>query len=203
MRVIEGLAEVRAHFADVTAGEERVHIALDSMMSEFGMPAFLHWAHVRRAHVLHENIDKLARVLNRAGSLERQLEPWAPVDVEAVLASGLNRLEPTQLPREDGLCLLYPGKTHSLAGESGSGKSWLAQYAAMLALNDGERVLYLDYESDAASVVARLLALGAMPECIARRFVYVNPDAAPEGVGSRTCWPSLARSRWWTALRRR
>lgn len=105
---------------------------------------------------------------------------WTPVDVMALLDGGLDPLTPTLLARTDGLCLLYPGRTHSVSGESGSGKSWLAQWAATEALRAGEWALYLDYESSAASVVARLRSLGCTRDDLSR-LVYVNPDAAPRG----------------------
>lgn len=105
---------------------------------------------------------------------------WTPVNIAALLASGLVSLKPTVLRRSDGVALLYPGRTHSISGESGSGKSWLAQWAVAGVLRNGDAALYLDYESSAASVVARLRALGCSDEDLSR-LTYVNPDAAPTG----------------------
>ena len=105
---------------------------------------------------------------------------WAPVDLAALLAAGVQPLRPTLLARDDGLCLLYPGRTHSVSGESGSGKSWLAQWVTATTLQAGAYALYLDYESSGSSVVARLLALGCTADDVGR-LVYVNPDAPPAG----------------------
>ncbi|CAM3429480.1 AAA family ATPase [Dermacoccus barathri] len=105
---------------------------------------------------------------------------WEPLDVAAWLARPYRPLKPTLMPREDGVCLLYPGRTHSLSGESGSGKSWVAQWVAAQALADGP-VLYLDYESNLDEVGTRLLALGAEEQHVGERLVYLNPDAAPSG----------------------
>ena len=105
---------------------------------------------------------------------------WEPVDVAALLAGSMEPLKPSLMPREDGVCLLYAGRTHSLSGESGSGKSWVAQWVAAQALADGP-VLYLDYESSPSAVVSRLRTLGASDADLAERLVYVNPDAAPTG----------------------
>lgn len=105
---------------------------------------------------------------------------WRPVDMVALASGEIEPLRPTLLRREDGLCLLYRGRTHSLSGESGSGKSWVAQAATADVLRDGGRVLYLDYESAPASVVERLRALGCAAEDLSR-LTYVNPAGGPAG----------------------
>jgi hypothetical protein len=105
---------------------------------------------------------------------------WTPVDIVALVAAGLKMAEPTMLARVDGLCLLYPGETHSISGESGSGKSWLGIWACAERLIVDQDVLMLDYESNASTVTARLLGFGVTLEQL-RRFTYINPDAAPKG----------------------
>lgn len=55
----------------------------------------------------------------------------------------------------------YPGLTHSLYGESESGKSLIAQWAVIEQLAAGQRVLYVDFESNADQIVPRLVALAA------------------------------------------
>jgi hypothetical protein len=55
----------------------------------------------------------------------------------------------------------YPGLTHSLYGESESGKSLIAQWAVIEQLAAGARVLYVDFESTADQIVPRLVALAA------------------------------------------
>jgi hypothetical protein len=100
---------------------------------------------------------------------------WSPADLVAVLAGDYVAEEPCLLRRSDGVALLYAGKVHALYGESESGKSWVALLAVLEALADGDRVLFLDFESDAATVVGRLRALGAKDDAIRERLVYVRP----------------------------
>lgn len=106
---------------------------------------------------------------------------WTPVDFAELRANGLEPIEPTFLARTDGQSLLYPGLTHSISGESGSGKSWLAQWATAEALHAGHGVLYLDYESSAQEIAQRLLILGCTWDQIDAALTYVNPDDAPTG----------------------
>ena len=104
---------------------------------------------------------------------------WAPVDLAAVVA-GIQAGEivgpvPRVMRRTDGVCLLYPGEIHSLAGEPESCKGWivLATVAGLIAA--GETVLYLDFEDAVASIVTRLIALGAPPNTIPEWLTYVRP----------------------------
>lgn len=118
---------------------------------------------------------------------------WAPVDLSEILAGTYRPPVPTLLRRTDGQALLYPGLTHSFHGEPESGKSMLAQYLAATLTAEGKRVLYLDYESDPASIVGRLLMLGASRESLAGgRFVYVQPTHSPTASGAeRAEWLRL------------
>jgi hypothetical protein len=104
---------------------------------------------------------------------------WAPVDLTEILAGDFEPERATLLERDDGQCLLYPARVHSMHGESESGKSMMAQKSGATEIEAGHDVLYLDYESDARSVVARLIALGASREKIGRHLFYLNPDVAP------------------------
>lgn len=110
-------------------------------------------------------------------------DTWQPVDLAQIVAGIESGLivgpVPTLLRRSDGRPLMYPGEVHSLAGEAESGKSWvmLSECAARIAA--GDRVLFLDFETNAPSVVERLLALGSAPPEIIERFVYVRPDDPP------------------------
>ncbi|NEK47264.1 hypothetical protein GR250_39010, partial [Rhizobium leguminosarum] len=53
---------------------------------------------------------------------------WEPVDLSAILSGDYVAPRPTLLTRDDGVSLLYPGLTHSVHGESESGKSMVLQY---------------------------------------------------------------------------
>jgi hypothetical protein len=110
-----------------------------------------------------------------------EVDPWSPIDLAGYLDGTIEAALPTLLPRTDGVHLLYPGKIHSLYGEPESGKSFVALAEAARLLRPGGRVIYLDYESDAATVVGRLRGLGATAEDIRRGFVYLRPETDPAG----------------------
>lgn len=113
---------------------------------------------------------------------------WQPVDLALILSGDHEPITPTLFPRSDGVCLLYPGLTHSFHGESESGKSLLAQIEAVRILEDGGRVLYIDFESDAASVVMRLEEFGAARANIVERFTYLNPEVKPDTSRELHAW---------------
>lgn len=104
---------------------------------------------------------------------------WAPVDLATVI--GQPPPQPTYLRREDGGAYLYPARDHILYGPSESGKSWIAFVGAAQALeNPDDRVLIIDFEDDARSVVERLESLGVPINTILNpdRFKYANPHEA-------------------------
>lgn len=119
---------------------------------------------------------------------------WRPVDLSSVLDAELVPLQPALLRRKDGVRLLYPGRTHFLFGRPESGKTWVALVAAAEALNADGAVLYLDFESEAAEIVGRLLALGVTRERVRTSLVYVRPETKPTGP-ELTALVSLARLR--------
>ena len=105
---------------------------------------------------------------------------WASLDLAAVLDGDARPEMPTLMLRTDGAGLLYPGRVHSIHGESESGKSWVALAEAAYQLNAGGSVLILDYESDPGSITRRLFALGADAEAIRYRLDYRQPEGPPE-----------------------
>jgi hypothetical protein len=112
----------------------------------------------------------------------REREPassWEPLDLQPIIA-GVRAGEivgpvPRIMARTDGACLLYPGEIHSLAGEPESCKGWIT-LGAVAQLIPMEAVLYVDFEDTPASIIKRLLALGAVPSSIAENFAYVRPS---------------------------
>lgn len=68
--------------------------------------------------------------------------------------------------------LFYPGAIHDLHGEPSVGKTWIALWAAVEALHNGQGAMLIDYEDTAATCRARLLALGATLDDLTR-FRYV------------------------------
>jgi hypothetical protein len=132
------------------------------------------------------------------GALHEPRKPssWTPVDLQPALA-GDDIPPPTQMEREDGICLLYPGKVHWFQGESESLKSWAAQYAAaqvLLTPSDDpymHNVLYIDFEDDDRGVVGRLRALGVPADAIRERFKYVRPIEPLSARNGAVTWASV------------
>ena len=64
-----------------------------------------------------------------------------------------------------------------------------------------DRVLFIDFESDPASISERLLMLGATAEAIRDRFVYVRPEVDPEGNAVETAaWNGILSRRYALAV---
>ncbi len=126
---------------------------------------------------------------------------WAPVDIGSA-RRGVGAPPPAILTRSDGACLFYRGKTHSVHGESESGKSWLVQCASAELLNAGEPVLYVDFEDEAGAVAERLIRLGVPSEIVdnPELFVYVRPEAPPTTDREREAFDALLGSRYSLAV---
>jgi hypothetical protein len=116
---------------------------------------------------------------------DEESSSWKPIDLAPILAGEQIAEPPSLLAREDGICLLYRARVHSLYGEPEAGKGWVALKAAADELAAGEYVLYIDFEDDAETAVERLLALGVDPEVILDRFVYLRPDESLASEESR------------------
>ena len=101
---------------------------------------------------------------------------WGPVDLASII-SNPTRPSPDLMTRTDGVSLIYPGLVHSVSGESESFKSGLLLWEAALLIAAGDQVLYIDFESDAHSVVERLVGMGAEPHALASRFHYIRPHS--------------------------
>ncbi|UJV46673.1 AAA family ATPase [Streptomyces sp. AMCC400023] len=108
----------------------------------------------------------------------REPEPrtWAPQDLRSVLDGSYKPPKPSVGRRDDGVGLFYPGRMNSVASESEAGKTWFALIACLQEINDGNHVLYVDFEDDAGGVVGRLLCLGGVPDDILELFHYVRPE---------------------------
>lgn len=127
------------------------------------------------------NDEKLAAQYEAAG--RRPGDSWRLRDysdlIAEVFAGEVEQPTPTVMPRVDGAAMFYAGKTHSVYGEPGSGKSWLVLAAAAEQITAGRHVLYLDYEDDPQSTFLRLRQLGVGSDVIARYFSYQQPDDHP------------------------
>ncbi|MFC8433716.1 AAA family ATPase [Streptomyces sp. NPDC057253] len=107
---------------------------------------------------------------------------WGAQDLRSVLDGSYRPPQPTVGRRDDGVGLFYPGRMNSVASESEAGKTWFALIACLQEINDGNHVLYLDFEDDAGGVVGRLLCLGAHPDDVLERFHYVRPENSPSDI---------------------
>lgn len=112
----------------------------------------------------------------QGASQEPAPRTWAAQDLRSVLDGTYTPPQPSVGRRDDGVGLFYPGRMNSVASESEAGKTWFALIACLQEINDGNHVLYLDFEDDAGGVVGRLLCLGGVPADILDRFHYIRPE---------------------------
>lgn len=84
---------------------------------------------------------------------------------------------PTLLEVALGCPLIYPGRSHYLAGTGGDGKTWTMQHALAETVkqNPDVCVAFVDYEDDRRSFRKRLKALGILKE-EASRIAYWKVD---------------------------
>jgi hypothetical protein len=120
--------------------------------------------------------SSLAPVINLP--VDHEASTWKPIDLTSLFDGTYVRPETSMLARTDGANLLYQGKVHSLYGESESGKSWIAQIVVAEQLRAFKKVIYIDFESDAADVVDRLKTLKVSQAEILQNFRYIKPDSA-------------------------
>lgn len=100
------------------------------------------------------------------------------LDLSAVLRGGVKRERPTVYPVSGDRFLFYAGKTHTVFGPGGTGKSTLGQAACMAVLKHDPtaEVLYLDYEDTGQGVGVRLVAMGLTAEDAARFHYLPSPS---------------------------
>lgn len=109
-------------------------------------------------------------------ALTSPVPTWRPKDLTDVLDGTYKPPQPTVGQRDDGVGLFYPGRIHSVIGESEGGKTWFALLAVASELAAGRSVVFIDFEDDAPGVVGRLLALGTDRTAIRERFAYIRPE---------------------------
>jgi hypothetical protein len=161
-------------------------------------PAYLRsvrdWTRRRRALALAGELRKqaqdgapfegvLAQIEGLAAEEKLDTTTWQEVSLVGTVDGDTPEDQPTMLVRDDGACLLYPGRVHCLAGEPESGKSWLALHVCAEQMDTGRHVVYIDFEDTAPGVVGRLRDLQVEPAVILARFHYVRPSEplGPEG----------------------
>ena len=139
------------------------------------------------------NVAELAEVSNVAELPADDSSPstWKPQDIDEILDGEYVAPKTDLFYRADGLGLFYRGKTHMLVGASESGKTMVSVIPMIEELENGGRVAFIDHESDAGTVVGRLLAFGCNRELLrpsAGRFRYIRPDAPLSQRGMKF-WP--------------
>lgn len=163
----------RKHAADVAASLAGKCERLELLAPKDGNDAADHIA-------AGYGLDEFLPVLDGGdGTADPSTSTWAPTDLAPYLDGSHRPAAATIMPRTDGVCLLYPGLVHSFHGETESGKSLIMQIEAARLLAAGERVLFIDFESDPGSVIQRLLEWGAPPDAIRDLLDYVHPEVDP------------------------
>lgn len=123
-------------------------------------------------------------------SAESKGEPstWKRQDVAAMLArmaaGEVSKPAPTvaHMGEDESQCLFYPGRINTVFGESGSGKTWLVLLACSQEISRGNHVVFIDFEDDLSSALARLKIIGATDDDLTERFHYMAPE---EKLGKR------------------
>lgn len=121
--------------------------------------------------------------------LIQERSSWWPKPLD--LDGSAEEPAPAFLVRDDGSRLIYKGKVNGLLGESESGKTWVALFAVQQALAEGRKVIYIDFEDSARSILGRLRALGAMDFHL-QHLVYANPDEGLNPTAAADLYEALA-----------
>ncbi|NKX56008.1 AAA family ATPase [Arthrobacter mobilis] len=125
--------------------------------------------------------DLLETDEEKAEGTVKAVASWDPIDLTSYLQGRIEPKHPEFLVRSDGQALWYRGEIHSLHGESESGKSMVAQWECARLVKAGCKVLYVDFESDPANIVARLVNVFQVRKAaILEHFTYVNPAVDPD-----------------------
>ena len=105
----------------------------------------------------------------------------APVfyDTEQLLDADPNdTLDTVFLQRNDGVHAIYPGSHVALYGEPGSGKTMLAKFATMQALNAGYKVAHIDIDDNRKEIVAHdVHKFGAHRDKMLAQWRLAQPDS--------------------------
>lgn len=154
-------------------------------------PAYLRnvkrWTRRRRAIEIAEQLRQgalhdhpiegvLAQIEGLATEEKIDTTTWHELPLLGVLEGEPEDDEPNMLVRDDGACLLYPGRVHVFAGEPESGKTWLALHATAEQIGCGRHVIYIDFEDTLVGVVTRLLDLDVEAQRILSLFHYIRPS---------------------------
>lgn len=115
------------------------------------------------------------------------INTWAPVDLKAIREAGLTRPKAGILLTQSGQGLIYPGRIHSVAGESTTGKSWAMLAGLIQEIEAGHPVTYIDFEDRADTLLARCDDMGATPSKVDNLVRYICPEIA----FNPASWPTV------------
>jgi hypothetical protein len=141
-------------------------------------------AAARVARTLAEGGDPIEDLDKLAGIGETNREGWADLGsvLDAIVSGTHRKLEPTLLKRNDGAALLYQGRLSWLAAPPESMKSWLAKLCCVQLMEEGQPVVYLDFEeADGTSCTERVcsIALGRGHSLDTVRAWFKGSDTQP------------------------
>jgi hypothetical protein len=103
--------------------------------------------------------------------------PVCPVfaDVGEAWSGDMSPEKPSVAEVMPGKFMLYRGRMNEQHGEPGIGKSNVSLLFAMLEMNAGRDVVYIDPEDTIFGICRRLAALGASREAVVKHLKYINP----------------------------
>lgn len=130
---------------------------------------------------LHDNGDyaevdaAVQRYIERTAQRTGSRNTWHPMDISQWLNGDRKPVTPELGARDDGVFMLYPGRTHSVVAESEAGKSWLALFWCAQEIEAGHDVVYVDFEDSLPGILGRLILL-ASEDAIREHFRYIRPE---------------------------
>lgn len=111
------------------------------------------------------------------------------VDLSPFLDGTAKQEIPTIAEVWDGRCLFYAGRLNEIHSEPGTGKTNVLMVGAILVLESGGRVLYIDPEDTPRGFTTRMMMLGANPKDIVERVHYLH-NPTPEEILDAQRWAS-------------
>ena len=114
-----------------------------------------------------------------------QPSSWEPVDLASIKDI---EVKADRVKRSDGVGLLYPGRIHWLMSAPEQGKTWVMLAWAKQVLDNGGKVLILDFEDEAVAFKERMRGMGTKDDVLLDqdRVRYLQID---DGLGLATFQP--------------
>lgn len=142
------------------------------------------------------DLDAMVGIMRGQGYDTPPGSSWKPVDIGPVLSGDVQQVVPMVGCRDDGQAILYPGRLHTVAGESEAGKTWFCAALVDSEIRGGHHVVIIDPEDNAAGWIGRLTILSTADRVrIADHVTYIQPEEPMPGAGWRSVNPVLIRHR--------